>query len=85
MKIPFSWEQFADNPRQGHYEPVGIKWVQWLVWALGFVVFKIWVGTENLLRKFRHYEGVFGYEWEEAEYRPFKQKDRWVEDDEQGA
>ena len=81
MKIPFSWEQFVDNPRQGHYEPVGIKWVQWLVWALGLVVFKIWVGTETVLRKFWHFQGVSGYEWEEAEYRPFKQKERWVEDE----
>lgn len=81
VKIPFSWEYFVDNSRQGHYEPVGIKWIQWLVWALGFVVFKIWVGTEKLLRKFRHFQGVSGYEWDEAEYRPFKQKTRWVEDD----
>lgn len=79
MKLLFSWEQFTDNPRQGHYEPAGIKWVQWLVWALGLVVFKLWAGTETVLRRFRHFQGVSGYEWEEAEYRPFKQKTRWVE------
>lgn len=80
-KFPFSWEQLVDNPRKGHYEPVGIKWIQWLVWALGLVVFKLWIGTERLLRKFRHFQGVSGYEWDEAEYRPFKQKTRWVEDE----
>ena len=79
MKIPFSWEYIADNPRQGNYEPAGIKWVQWLVWALGLVVFKLWIGAEKLLRKFRHFQGVSGYEWEGAEYNPFKQKERWVE------
>lgn len=82
MKIPISWEQFVDNPCQGHYEPVGIKWIQWITWAIGFVVFKVWVGLEKVLDRSRHFQGVSGYEWEEAEYRPFKQKRKWVEDDE---
>lgn len=81
MKIPFSWEALVQNPRNGHYEPVGIKWVQWLGWFAGLTLFKAWRGVEKLLHRSRHFEGVSGYEWEDAEYREFRQKRKWVEDE----
>lgn len=81
MKIPFTWEALLDNPRNGHYEPTGIKWIQWIGWAYGLVLYKVWRGLEHLLNKSRHFEGVGGRDWEEAEYREFSRKRRWVEDE----
>jgi hypothetical protein len=81
FSMPMSWEALAGSQRKGHYEPVGNKYTQWLAWWFGKQVFRFWQFTESRLRKFRHFEGVVGYDWEEAEYRPFKQKRRWVEDD----
>lgn len=81
--VPMSWEALTRSQRNGRYEPVGNKYTQWLAWWLGKQVFRFWQFTESRLQKFRHFEGVWGYEWEAAEYREFKQKTRWVEDDEQ--
>lgn len=79
--VPMSWEALIGNAPKGHSEPVGNKHAQWLAWWFGKQVFRFWQFTESRLRKFRHFEGVWGYEWEEAEYREFKQKTRWVEDE----
>jgi hypothetical protein len=81
VKVPFSWEYLVDNPRNGHYEPTGIKWVQWIGWAYGLVLYKAWRLLERRLDKIRHFEGVSGYEWDDAEYREFSQKRKWVEDE----
>lgn len=42
---------------------------------------RLWTALEKVLRKFRHFEGVSGYEWDEAEYRKFEQKTVWVADE----
>lgn len=81
FKVPISWEALFGSERKGHYEPVGVKWIQWVTWVIGFIVFKAWAGLEKALDKSRHFQGVSGYEWDEAEYRPFKQKTRWVSDE----
>lgn len=81
--VPMSWEALVGSDRKGHYEQVGNKYTQWLAWWFGKQVFRFWQFTESRLRKFRHFEGVGGYDWEEAEYQEFKQKTRWIEDDEQ--
>lgn len=80
MKIPMSWEALAGSQRKGHYEPVGNKHTQWLSWWVGKQVFRFWQFVERRLSKFRHYESVSGYDWEDAEYREFSQKRKWVED-----
>ena len=79
--VPMFWEALTGSQRKGHYEPAGNKYTQWLAWWFGKQVFRFWQFTESRLRKFRHFEGMWGYEWEEAEYRPFKQKREWVEDE----
>ena len=79
MKLPFTWEAIVDNPRNGHYEPVGIKWVQWIGWWFGKQLFRHWKFVERRLRKFRHFKGVGGYDWEDAEYRDFEQRKEWVQ------
>jgi hypothetical protein len=81
IRVPFSWEALVDNPRNGHYEPTGVKWVQWIGWAYGLVLYKAWRLLERRLDKIRHFEGVSGYEWDDAEYREFSQKRKWVEDE----
>lgn len=80
MKIPMSWESVAGSQRKGHYEPTGNKYSQWLSWWVGKQVFRFWQFVERRLSKFRHYESVGGYDWEDAEYREFSQKRKWVED-----
>lgn len=85
FSMPMTWEALAGFDHKGHYEPVGNKYTQWLAWWFGKQVFRFWRFTESRLRKFRHFEGVGGYDWEEAEYQEFKQKTRWIEDDEQSA
>lgn len=80
MKLPMSWEALAGSQRKGHYEPVGNKYTQWLSWWIGKQVYRFWKFVERRLSKFRHYESVSGYEWEDAEYREFEQKRKWVED-----
>lgn len=80
MRIPISWEALTGSQRKGHYEPVGNKYTQWLSWWIGKQVFRFWQFVERRLSKFRHYESVSGYEWEDAEYREFSQKRKWVED-----
>lgn len=80
MKLPMTWETIAGPQRKGHYEPTGNKHAQWLSWWVGKQVFRFWQFVERRLSKFRHYEGVSGYEWDEAEYREFSQKRKWVED-----
>lgn len=81
MKLPMSWEALAGSQRKGHYEPVGNKNTQWVSWWFGKQVFRFWQFVERRLQMFRHYEGVSGYEWEDAEYRKFSQKRKWVEDE----
>lgn len=81
MNISMSWEALAGNKRTGHYEPYGVKWVQWVGWAAGFVLFWLWRSLEKILDKSRHFHGVSGYEWDDAEYRPFSPKTRWVDDE----
>lgn len=81
VRIPLTWEAIANPRRNGHFENTGVKWIQWLTWLLGLVVFKAWIGLEKALRKFRHFEGVSGYDWEEAEYSQFEQKQKWVSDE----
>lgn len=80
MKLPMSWEALVGSERKGHYEPTGNKYTQWLSWWFGKQVFRFWQFTERRLQRFRHYEGVSGYEWEDGEYRKFSQKRKWVED-----
>ncbi len=80
VKLPMSWEDLAGSQRKGHYEPVGNKYTQWVSWWSGKQVFRFWQFIERCLSKFRHYESVGGYEWEDAEYREFKQERKWVED-----
>lgn len=82
MKLPMTWEAVAGSQRKGHYEPTGNKYTQWLSWWVGKQVFRFWQFVERRLSKFRHYESVSGYEWEDAEYREFSQKRKWVEDEE---
>lgn len=81
MKLPISWEALAGNPRKGHYVPVGVKWIQWVGWASGLALFKVWRALEKTLDKSRHFSGVSGYEWEDAEYQEFSQRRKWVEDE----
>jgi len=81
MKIPFTWEALADNPRNGHYEPTGVKWVQWIGWAWGLLLFKSWVFLNKKLDKSRFFYDGLGRDWDDPEYREFTQKQRWVEDE----
>lgn len=80
MKLPMSWEALAGSQRKGHYEPTGNKYAQRVSWWIGKQVFRFWKFVERRLQMFRHYEGVSGYEWDDAEYRKFSQKRKWVED-----
>ena len=83
IKIPMSWEALAGSQRKGHYEPTGNKYTQRVSWWIGKQVFRLWQIVERRLQRFRHYRGVSGYDWEEAEYRKFSQKRKWVEDAEE--
>lgn len=83
MKLPMSWEALVGSERKGRYEPVGNKYTQWVSWWVGKQVFRFWQFVERRLQRFRHYESVSGYEWEDAEYRKFSQKREWVEDEEE--
>lgn len=80
MKLPFSWESVAPRKPEGHYGPTGNKTLQRIGWLWGLLRFKAYRKLESSLDKSRHFEGVGGYDWEEAEYREFKQKTKWVEE-----
>lgn len=80
MKLPMSWEAiYRTDSRRGVYVPVGNKFLQRIEWVYGLVLYKTWRWLEKRLDKIRHFHGVSGYEWEDAEYREFKQKTKWVE------
>lgn len=79
MKHRMTWEALVGSQRKGHYEPVGNKYTQWMSWWIGKQVFRFWQFVERRLNKFHHYESVSGYEWDDAEYREFEQKRKWVE------
>lgn len=81
MKISITWEALQDNPRIGRYEPTGVKWVQWLIWAYGLVIFKAWTFLNKRLDKSRFFYDGLGRDWDEPAYREFSQKKRWVEDE----
>lgn len=81
MRIPITWEAIAEHPRTGSYEPTGNKYTQWLAWWFGKQLYRYWRAVERRLTKFRHFEGVGGYDWEDAEYRDFEQRKEWVDED----
>ena len=84
MRMGFSWESVAPGPK-GHYEPTGIKWVQKIGWLWGLLLFKVYTKLEKSLKKTRHFNEVSGYDYEEASYKPFKQKTKWIKDEEETA
>lgn len=79
MLMRFSWEGLVGETRRGVYVPTGNKFLQQLEWAYGLVLYKIWRWLEKRLEKNRSFSAVSGYEWEDAEYRDFEQKTKWVE------
>lgn len=79
MRLPMSWEALAGETRRGVYVPTGNKFIQRIEWAYGLVLYKTWRWLEKRLDNNRHFYGVSGYEWEDAEYRDFEQKTKWVE------
>lgn len=81
VNISMTWEALAGNKRTGHYEPYGVKWVQWIGWAYGLALFKIWSYLGNKLDSSRFFDDGLGRDWDEPEYRPFTQKTRWVDDE----
>lgn len=76
--LGFSWEALAE--RKGHSEPVGVRWVQWIGYALTVPVFHFSKWLTGLVERSRHVSGAFGYDYVESEIRPFSQKTRWVDD-----
>ena len=84
MRMGFSWESVAPGPK-GHYEPTGIKWVQKIGWLWGLLLFKVYTKLEKSLKKTRHFNEVIGYDYEEASDKPFKQKTKWIKDEEETA
>jgi|SRR6185437_5725531 len=80
VKLPMSWEALhRTESRYGTYVPTGNKLLQRVHWAYGLALYKTWRWLEKRLDKNRHFHGVSGYEWEDAEYRKFKQATKWVE------
>lgn len=77
----FSWEALTNDTRKGEYVPAGNKTLQRIGWFWGLLKYKAYRKLESSLEKSRHFQGVGGYDWEEAEYREFKQKTKWVEED----
>lgn len=84
LKIGFSLESVL-RERKGHWEPVGVKWVQRIGWLWGLLLFKAYTRLEKSLKKTRHFNEVSGYDYEEAYYKPFKQKTKWIKDEEETA
>lgn len=74
----FSWEALAE--RKGHSEPVGVRWIQRVRYALLIPVFHFSKWLSGRVERSRHVSAAFGYEYEESELRPFSQKTRWVND-----
>jgi hypothetical protein len=72
----FPWEQIA--PLRGHTEPVGRKWTQWIGWLWTRGLFAVYQALEHRLERSRHFRGAD--EYGDAEFRPFEQKVRWVDD-----
>ncbi len=81
IKMPFSWEALYGSERKGHYEPVGVKWVQYLRYLVDKGKFQVYRWLERSLHNSRHFIGPGGYDWDEADFKPFKQRMRWVSDE----
>ena len=84
VKMGFSWESVVPGPK-GHYEPIGIKWVQKIGWLWGLLLFKAHSKLEKSLNKTRHFNEVSGYDYDEASYDDFEQKTKWIKDEEETA
>lgn len=80
FKFPVSFETFLFEPN-GHSEPVGSKWLQRIGWLYYRAVYSVWRVVESHLSRSRHFENVHGYDWEEAYFRKFSQKTKWVHDE----
>lgn len=80
MELPFTWEALTKDTRKGEYVPTGNKTLQRIGWLWGLLKYKAYRKLESSLEKSRHFQGVGGYDWEEAEYREFKQEMKWVEE-----
>lgn len=82
MYIPISWEHLAGfEQRKGHYETTGIKWIQYLRYLVDKGKFQVYRWLERSLHNSRHFIGPGGYDWDEADFKPFKQRMRWVSDE----